>query len=174
MRATPINQRRLTSRRASLVVVARGIQVVREYLMAIPRRSPTDGTEGNTVLPFKSILQQQASDILQTPLLKGGVVSPGTQGSSASPQTTEVDEAELAAGDPTEDDVATAQVTDIPKALPIQAGVMSLGAQGSAALPQTTDVGEVNLAAGDPIDDEAASAQVGMCAKLPLWQLSGV
>jgi hypothetical protein len=90
--------------------------------------------------------------------------APGAQGSATSPQTTEVDEAKLAAGDPTEDDVAIAQVSDIPKTPPIQAGVMSPGAQGPAALPQTTDVGEANLAACDPIDDEAASAQAGAAA----------
>ena len=47
----------------SSLVVARRTQIVRGYLMTIPRRSPIDGTEGKTVLPFKSILQQ-ASDIL--------------------------------------------------------------------------------------------------------------
>jgi hypothetical protein len=75
-------------------IVARMTQVVREDLMAIPRRGLSDGTEGKKVLPFKSILQQ-ASDTLQTPLIKGGVVSPGAQGSAAFPKTTEVEEAEL-------------------------------------------------------------------------------
>jgi hypothetical protein len=147
----------------SSLEVTRRTQIVTVYLMTIPCRSLTGGTEGKTLLPFKSILQQ-ASDILQTPLIKGGVVSPGAQGSAASPQTTEVEEAKLAAGDPTEDDGAIAQASDIPKAPPIQAGVMSPGPQGSAAFPQTTDVGDVNLAAGDPIEDKAASAQAGAAA----------
>jgi hypothetical protein len=70
----------------SSLVVARRTQIVREYLMTIPRRSPTDGTEGKTILPFKSILQQ-ASDILQMPLIKGaGVVSrPRSTGLSSLP-----------------------------------------------------------------------------------------
>jgi hypothetical protein len=135
--------------------------------MAIPRRGLTGGTEGKALLPFKSILRQ-ASDVLQTPLtdplIKAGVVSPGAQGSAAFPQTTGVEGAKLAAGDPTEDEAAIAQASDIPKTPPIQAGVVSPGARGSAAFPQTTGVGEVNQAAGDPIEDEAASAQAGAAA----------
>jgi hypothetical protein len=98
-------------------------------------------------------------------VIKADVVSPGVQGSATFPQTTEVEEAKLAAGDPTEDVAAIAQASDIPKTPPIQAGVVPPGAQGPAsALPQTTDVGDVNLAAGDPIEDKAASAQVGAAA----------
>jgi hypothetical protein len=40
-------------------------------------------------------------------------VSPGAQGLAAFPQTTEVEEAKLAAGDPTEDDAAIAQASDM-------------------------------------------------------------
>jgi hypothetical protein len=46
--------------------VALRIQIVREFLMDIPRRRLTGGTEGKTIIPFKSILRQ-VSDILTTP-----------------------------------------------------------------------------------------------------------
>jgi hypothetical protein len=111
--------------------VTRRTQIVREYLMTIPRRRLTDGTEGKMVTPFKSVLQL-ASDVLQAPLVKGGVVSPGAQGSAAFPQATGVDEAKLAAGDSTEDDGAIAHSPDITKKPPVQAGAMSPGAQGPA------------------------------------------
>jgi hypothetical protein len=76
-----------------------------------------------------------------------------------------VDEAELAAGDPIEDNEAIAQVTDISKTIPIQAGIVPPGAQGPAALPQAdADVGEANLSAGNPTDDEAASAHAEAAA----------
>jgi hypothetical protein len=47
--------------------VTRRTQIVREYLMTIPRRSPTDGTEGNTVIPFKSILRQVSNILSRRP-----------------------------------------------------------------------------------------------------------
>jgi hypothetical protein len=126
----------------SSLEVTRRIQIVREYPMTIPRRGLTGGTEGKTLTPFQSILRQ-VSDILQTPLIQAGAVSPGAQGSAASPQTTEVEEAKLAAGDPIKDEVAIAQASDILKTPLIQAGVVSPGAQGSATFPQTTEVEEV-------------------------------
>ena len=45
--------------------VTRWIQIVREFLMGIPRRRLIGGTEGKAVIPFKSILRQ-VSDILTT------------------------------------------------------------------------------------------------------------
>jgi hypothetical protein len=102
-------------------------------------------------------------------------VSPGAQGPATSPQGQPRwrEEAKLAAGDPTEDEVAIAQASDIPKTPPIQAGVVSPGRrQGSAAFPQTTDVGEVNYvnlvscqAIPSAIGDEAVCAQAGAASR---------
>jgi hypothetical protein len=57
----------------SSLEVTRRTQVVRGYFITIPRRSPTGGTKGKALTPFKSILRQ-VSDILKTPLIQAGVV----------------------------------------------------------------------------------------------------
>jgi hypothetical protein len=69
-------------------------QVVREYLMTIPRRRLTDGTEGKTTIPFRSILQL-ASSGRHTPDApdKGRRCIPalGAQGSATFPQAKGMD-----------------------------------------------------------------------------------
>jgi hypothetical protein len=117
--------------------VTRGIQIVREYLTTIPRRSPTGGTEGKTIIPFKPILRQ-VSDIPKTPLIQAGVVSPGAQGSVTFPQTTEVEEAKQAAGDPIEDEVAIvrarATAMELVDAAAANARVNATAAQATEAM----------------------------------------
>jgi hypothetical protein len=101
-------------RPASSLAVTRRIQIVREYLRAIPRRRLIDGTEGKTIIPFKSILHT-VSGILQTPLIKikDDVVSLGSQGSATpSPQAKGM-EAKLTAGDSTADGGAIASTPDV-------------------------------------------------------------
>jgi hypothetical protein len=97
---------------ASSLAVARRTQIVREYLRAIPRRRLIDGTEGKTIIPFKSILHT-ASGVLQTPLIKDDVVSLGAQGSATSPQAKGMEEAKLTAGDSTADGGAIASTPEM-------------------------------------------------------------
>jgi hypothetical protein len=105
--------------------------------MTIPRKGLTGGTEGKALIPFKSVLRQ-ASDIPKTPLIQAGVVSPGTQGSAASPQTTEVEEANQAAGDPIEDEAAIARARptamELVDAAAANARVEATAAQATAAM----------------------------------------
>ena len=128
---------------ASSLAVTRRIQIVREYLSAIPRRRLVDGTKGKTIIPFKAILHT-VSGILQTPLIKDDVVSLGSQGSATSPQAKGM-EAKLTAGDSTADGGAIASTPDVTKALPVQAGAASPGAESPAAFPQITGVDEATL-----------------------------
>jgi hypothetical protein len=96
---------------SSLAPVTRRIQIVREYLSAIPRRRLVDGTKGKTIIPFKAILHT-VPGIPQTPLIKDDVVSLGSQGSKTSPQAKGM-EAKLTAGGG-----AIASTPDVTKALP--------------------------------------------------------
>jgi hypothetical protein len=56
--------------------VTRRIQIVRRYLMAIPRRRLSGGTDGKTIIPAKTVLQQ-ISDVLKAPVILAGAISPG-------------------------------------------------------------------------------------------------
>jgi hypothetical protein len=58
--------------------VTRRIQIVRHYLMSIPRRRLSGGADGKTIIPAKTVLQQ-LSDVLSTPAIRAGAISPGEQ-----------------------------------------------------------------------------------------------
>jgi hypothetical protein len=64
--------------------VTRRVQIVRHYLMSIPRRRLSGGADGKTIIPAKTVLQQ-LSDILSTPAILAGVISPGAAAQKADP-----------------------------------------------------------------------------------------
>ena len=138
--------------------VTRRIQIGKNHLMTIPRRCLSSGTEGKTIIPAKMVLQQIA-DILKTPVILAGVISPGASIPKALPQVTEEKEGKCNAGGPAEGNDANAQlvksilqqITGILKTPVVQAGVVSPGASGSPALLQVTEEEEEEGSAGDPI-----------------------
>ena len=122
------------------------IQIGRNHLMTIPRRCLSSGTEGKTIIPAKMVLQQIA-DILKTPVILAGVISPGASIPKTLPQVTEKKEGKGNACGPAEGNDANAQlvkstlqqIAGILKTPVVQAGVVSPGASGSPALPQVTE-----------------------------------
>jgi hypothetical protein len=100
-----------------------------------------------TIISAKTVLQQIA-DILETPAILAGAISPGASIPKTHPQVTEEEEGKGNASGPAEGNDANAQpaksipqqIAGILKAPPsvVQAGVISPGAPGSPALPQVT------------------------------------
>ena len=152
--------------------VTRRVQIVRQYLMSIPRRRLSGGTEGKTIIPAKTVLQQLA-DILKTPVILAGVISPGASIPKTLPQVTKDKEGKSNAGGPAEGNDANAQlvksilqqIKGILKTPVGQAGVVSPGASGPPALPQVTEEEEIEGSAGDPIEGDDAIAQTNAAAK---------
>jgi hypothetical protein len=72
--------------------VSRRTQVVRNHHMVIPRRRLSGDTEGKTIIPAKTVLQQIADSILKTPAILAGAISPGEPIPKTLPQVTEEEE----------------------------------------------------------------------------------
>jgi hypothetical protein len=119
---------------------------------------------------------QQIADILKTPVILAGVISPGASIPKALLQVTEEKEGKGNAGGPAEGNDANAQlgesilqqIAGILKAPVVQAGAVSPGASGSPALPQVTEEEEEEEEegnAGDPTEGDDAIAQTNAAAK---------
>jgi hypothetical protein len=129
-------------------------------------------TEGKAAIPAKTVLQQ-ITDILKTPAILAGVISPGASIPKTLPQVTEEKEGKCNAGGPAEGNDANAQlvksilqqITGILKTPVVQAGVVSPGASGSPALLQVTEEEEEEGSAGDPIEGDDVIAQTNAAAK---------
>jgi hypothetical protein len=76
--------------------------------LAIPRRRLSGGTEGKTIIPANTILQQ-IGDILKAPVILAGVISRSAAMHSPGPQVTEEEE-KGNAGDPAEGDDANPEL----------------------------------------------------------------
>jgi hypothetical protein len=99
--------------------VTRRVQIVRHYLMSIPRRRLSGGADGKTIIPAKTVLQQ-LSDILSTPAIRAGAISPGAAAQKADPNQPaghKEEEEESNAGGPAEGNDANAQASAATKAL---------------------------------------------------------
>ena len=100
--------------------VTRRVQIVRQYLMNIPRRRLAGGSDGKTIIPAKTVLQQ-LSDILKTPTILAGVISPAAAApkvdAGKSTAGHKEEEEESNAGGPAEGNDAEAQASAASKAL---------------------------------------------------------